>query len=124
MKVEVAVRMEEMVTSNIETDLDVANGAQGEIVKMILHPDEPPIGNEPVVELKRLPVCVLVKLRQTQATQLEGLEDCVILVEPKAIRFQIKAGGEGNRKGKHTMVAQTITQKEYPITAAYAFTNY
>ena len=29
-----------MVTSNIETNLDVTNGANGEIVDIILHPDE------------------------------------------------------------------------------------
>jgi hypothetical protein len=38
--VEIAISMKVMVTSNIKTDLDVTNGAHGEIVDIILHPDE------------------------------------------------------------------------------------
>ena len=32
-----------MVTDNIETDLDITNGAQGEIVDIIPHPEKPPM---------------------------------------------------------------------------------
>ena len=42
-----------MVTKDIETNLDVTNSAQGEIVNIIVHPDESPISaNEPIVHLK------------------------------------------------------------------------
>ena len=37
--VEIAVGMKVMVTSNVETDLNVTNGACGEIVDIILHPN-------------------------------------------------------------------------------------
>lgn len=30
-----------MVTNNVETDLDITNGARGEIMDIVLHPDEP-----------------------------------------------------------------------------------
>ena len=43
--------MKVMVTDNIETDLDITNGARGKIVDIILHPDEPPIGDLPVIKL-------------------------------------------------------------------------
>ncbi|TFK78127.1 hypothetical protein K466DRAFT_457325, partial [Polyporus arcularius HHB13444] len=66
-EVEMAVGMKVMVTSNIETDLDVANGARGEIVDIILHPDEPPIGPDPVVTLHHPPAYILVKLHRTRA---------------------------------------------------------
>ena len=53
--VEFAIGMKVMVTENIEIDLDLTNGARGEIVDIVLHPDEPPIGDEPVVHLKYMP---------------------------------------------------------------------
>src|SRR5271170_6891262 len=52
--VELAVGMRVMVTRNIETDLDITNGARGEITEIVLHPDEPLIGKQAVVELKYL----------------------------------------------------------------------
>ena len=55
---------------------------QGEIVNIILDPDEPPISaNECIVHLKYLSSYLLVKLSYTQASQLAGLEDAVIPVE-------------------------------------------
>ena len=61
--------MKVLVMDNIETDLDITNGAQGEIVDIILHPDKPPISNsEPVVHLQYLPAYILVKLSHTHAS--------------------------------------------------------
>ena len=71
--VEFAIGMKVMVTKNIEIDLDLTNGAQGEIVDIILHPDEPPIGNAPVVHLKYMPAYILVKLSRSRAAALQGL---------------------------------------------------
>jgi hypothetical protein len=73
--------MKAMVTNNIETDLDVANGARGEIVDIILHPDEPALGNEPIMKLTKLPAYILIKMERTRATTLEGLEENVIPVD-------------------------------------------
>jgi len=75
--------MKVMVTENLETDLDITNGARGEIINLILHPDEPPIPSTPIVHLKFLPAFILVKLQKTKALQLPGLESGVIPVEPK-----------------------------------------
>ena len=47
--------MKVMVMDNIETDLDITNGARMEIVNIILHPDEPPIGDLPVIKLQCMP---------------------------------------------------------------------
>jgi len=84
--------MKVMVTTNVETDLDVTNGTCGEIVDIILHPDEPPVGDGPVVKLKYLPAYIPVKLTRTQATQLDGLEGSVIPVElmTSTVKLQMK----------------------------------
>jgi len=49
-----------MVTDNIEIDLDITNGAQGGIVDIILHPQEPLIGNSPVVHMRYMLLYILV----------------------------------------------------------------
>jgi hypothetical protein len=116
---EIAKGMKVMVTSNIETDLDVANGARGEIVDIILHPDEPPIGDGPICELKYLPSYILVRLSRTRATKLEGLEEAVIPVEPASIKYQIKIKNTQNK-----IITRTVTRRQFPMTAAYSFTDY
>ena len=117
--VEMAVGMKVMVTENLETDLDVTNGARGEIVDIILHPDEPPISDEPIVTLRHLPSYILVKMNRTRATQLEGLEESTIPVQVATRSFQIKV-----RKPGGQYVTKTVRRRQFPMTAAYAFTDY
>ena len=69
-----AIGMKVTVMTNIETDLDVANGARGEINDIIFHPKEEVDPSQPIVRLKHLPIRVLVKLYWTRATALDGLE--------------------------------------------------
>ena len=52
------------------------------IVDFVLHLDEPPIGDEPVVHLKCMPAYILVKLSRTRVSTLEGLDTGVIPIEP------------------------------------------
>ena len=61
-EVKLAIGMRVMVTDNIETDLDITNGVQGEIVDIILDPDEPPIDDSPLIHLRKIPSYILVKL--------------------------------------------------------------
>ena len=117
--VELAIGMKVMVTENVETDLDVTNGAGGEIVGMVLHPDEPLYGDESVVTLKHLPVYILMKLNRTRATQLDGLDENVIPVEMATRSFQIKVRGNGGRYS-----TRTVRRWQFPMTAAYCFTDY
>ncbi|KAJ7087486.1 hypothetical protein C8R44DRAFT_576095, partial [Mycena epipterygia] len=74
---EIAIGMKVMETRNIKTDLDITNGARGEIVNIIF-PDEPPIEDGPIVRLQKLPAYTLVKLDHTQATQLTGFDKHII----------------------------------------------
>jgi len=81
--VQIAIGMKVMVTQNIETDLDITNGAWGTIMDIWLRPDEPSFTEfQPLIKLKFLPVCILVKLDCTRTTQLKDLEKQVIPVEP------------------------------------------
>ena len=89
-RIEIEKGMKVLVMDNIETDLDVTNGARGKIVNIILHPDEPPIDeNEPVVYLQYIPAYIFIKLSHTRASRLEGLEDVVILVEAASTSMKI-----------------------------------
>ncbi|KAK7439202.1 hypothetical protein VKT23_017692 [Stygiomarasmius scandens] len=112
---ELAKGMKVMVTSNVETDLDVTNGARGEIVDIILDEEEPDIGDGAEVTLKYMPKYVLVKLTRTRASRLEGLDENVIPVEPMEVKFKVKVPGGGER---------TVIRRQFPMTAAYAFTDY
>jgi hypothetical protein len=111
--------MKVLVTDNVETDLDVTNGVRGEIVDIILHPDEPPIGDGAIVNLKYLPSYILVKLCRTRASKLDGLEESVIPVEVEMTTMKIKVQTQGGK-----IVSRTVLRRQYPITAAYAFTDY
>jgi ATP-dependent exoDNAse (exonuclease V) alpha subunit len=119
--VEIAIGMRVMVTENVETDLDITNGACGEIVGIILHENEPPIAQEAVVKLRYLqvPAYILVKLSRTKASKLTGLDDCVIPVEPSSTTYRMTMVTKGGRKGP-----RTVRRRQFPITAAYAFTDY
>ena len=118
--IEIAIGAQVMVTQNVETDLDITNGARGVIVDILLSPDEPVISHiEPVIKLKHLPVCILVKLNRTRATQLKDLEESVIPVEPACKPFRIQC-----KSSEDKIITRVVRRRQYPITAAYAFTDY
>ena len=61
---------------NIEMDLDVTNGAQGEVVDIILHPDQPPISDNDLFPFAA-PSCIsscqlLVKLSCTHVSRQQA----------------------------------------------------
>jgi hypothetical protein len=97
-----------MVMNNIETDLDITNGTRGGIIDIILDPDEPPIRNGAIVELKYPPAYILVKLQRTRASHLEGLETSFIPVEPRTVRVQIQLMDRNRKKVTHT-----VTRRQY-----------
>jgi len=118
-EVHIAVGMEIMVTRNIETDLDITNGARGTVVDIFLHPDEPAHDEEAMsTTLAYPPVFILVKLNRTRASQLKGLDESVIPVEPITKTFRIDVHENG------TNLTRTISRRQLPVTAAYASTDY
>jgi len=112
--IHLAIGMKVMVTNNLQTDLDITNGARGIIIDIILNPDEPPLDEGSVVKLKYLPECVLVKLSRTRAAALPNLEEGVIPIQRVSTRTQIRVRGK----------SRTVTHTQFPITGAYAFTDY
>ncbi|THH12700.1 hypothetical protein EW146_g7451 [Bondarzewia mesenterica] len=118
-EIELSVGMKVMVTTNLETDLDITNGARGDIVHIALHPDEPSIGTTDTIHLEYLPIYILVHLDRTRTAQLDGLDERVIPIEPSQQTFTI-VNPSLNPKPK----ILTVTRCQLPITAAYAFTDY
>jgi hypothetical protein len=118
-EVPIAVGMEVMVTRNIETDLDIINGAWGTVVNIFLHPEEPPHDEEEsLTTLKYPPAFILVKLNRTRASQLKGLEESVIPIDPITKTFRIDVHENGAK------VTRTMSRRQLPVTAAYASTYY
>jgi hypothetical protein len=119
-KLEIAIGMKIMVTDNIETDLDMTNGARGETVDIILHPDEDiPDEDDNIIHLKHLPAYLLVKLPKTRVTSLMGLDNGIIPIEPATTRYRISME---TKKGEP--IQKSVQRKQFPLTAAYSFTDY
>jgi len=111
-KVKLAKGMKVMVTFNVETDLDIGNGARGEITEITLDERETtflPI--VPIVKLTYPPSYILVKMNRTKAVQLEGLKKGVLPLFPLERTFAIVHG-----KG-----LKTIGRRQLPVTPAYSF---
>lgn len=118
--VEVSLGMKVMVTQNVETDLDITNGARGTVVDILLHPDEPPLQQSGgVTPLKLLPAYILVKLTRTRTSQLPGLEPSVIPVEAVHKSYTIRYSASTGQP-----VTRRVRRQQYPMTPAYAFTDY
>ena len=116
--IQLAIGMKVMVTQNVETDLDITNGARGTIVDIVLDKDEPLLPDENIVNLVHLPSYILVQLDRTRVTQLEGLPPCVIPVAPASKSFTITMMVNGKPQNR------TVKRRQFPMTAAYAFTDY
>jgi hypothetical protein len=100
--------------NNLQTDLDIANGARGVITDIILNPDEHPLEEGALVTLKHLPECVLVKLSRTRTGALPNLEEGVVPIQRISARTQIRVRGR----------SRTVTRTQFPITGAYSFADY
>ncbi|THH14508.1 hypothetical protein EW146_g5828 [Bondarzewia mesenterica] len=117
--VKLAVGMKVMVTTNLSTDLDLTNGARGEITEIVLHPNEPPLKGRSVVHLHYMPLYILAKMGRTRATTLPSLDEQVIPIELSSQTCRINIRGTKRHK-----ITKTIKRTQFPMTAAYAFTDY
>jgi hypothetical protein len=113
---ELAIGAHVMVTLNILTDLDVANGVRGVIEGIVLDERERIMTttNTHSIRLQYPPRYVLVRLDRTKAPTLHGLEENVIPIVPVKKTFSINKNGE----------KETVTRTQLPLTLAYAFTDY
>jgi len=84
-----------VMTFNVETDLDIANGSRGQIVAIALHEEDEAIANEEVVvNVTEPPPYVLVKMERTKVPALPGLPEGVIPLSPLERTFPIVVGKE------------------------------
>ncbi|KIK21826.1 hypothetical protein PISMIDRAFT_103327 [Pisolithus microcarpus 441] len=70
------------------------------------------------MRLERLPLFVLVKMERTRTAKLPNLEESVIPIQPASRTFRIKVKENGKD------IVRTVRRRQFPITAAYAFTDY
>ena len=115
-EIELAIGAPVMVTLNIMTDLDVANGVRGVIDAIVLDERDRSVGTEDghTVKLRYPPRYVLVRLDRTKAPSLKGLSQNVIPIVPVKKSFTITKGT--------SKIA--VNRKQLPLTLAYAFTDY
>jgi ATP-dependent exoDNAse (exonuclease V) alpha subunit len=110
-----AIGMKVMVTMNVETDLYIANGARGEILKIVLDEREPHFDSkEPIIHLSYPPAYILVKMETNKIPKLQGLEASVVPLVTSKKSFTIAFGNE----------KKTVKRNQFPLTPAYAFTDY
>jgi len=72
--------MNVMITFNVETDLDIANGSRGEIRAITLSKEEEQFAREDAVVT--LTAYVLVKMASEKIPSLAGFEESVIPLRP------------------------------------------
>ena len=114
--VELAVGMKVMITENVATEADLANGTRGEIVGIVLDARDEPAntGVDSPIELHYPPAVVFFKPSRSSFPKLANLEEGVLPVFPKESSFFINGKKTGTK----------ITRRQVPMTAAYAFTDY
>jgi hypothetical protein len=119
-EVRIAIGAKVLVTQNIDIDLDLTNGARGEIVDIILHPNEPLISSSSTeIHLQYLPSYILVKMGRTRASRLQGLDDKVIPIEPVSQSISISLLNTNNQT-----IKRTVQRRQFPMTLGYALTDY
>jgi len=122
-----AIGMQVLVTFNIQTDLDLANGARGSIVGIVLHPEEERCDDK-VVSLKFPPLCVLVKMDHTRAPRFPGLPPDVVPIEPITRTMKLSLTTRSQNRSSSILsnetVQRTVKRQQLPIIGAYTFTDY
>ncbi|THG93982.1 hypothetical protein EW026_g7391 [Hermanssonia centrifuga] len=90
-EVEIFVGMSVLVTNNLETDLDLTNGARGEIVGITLDADEPPrpaggVSHDPALPLEDERLEALDRITKAWWTQMGGEERMIAMRAAEATR--------------------------------------
>jgi ATP-dependent exoDNAse (exonuclease V) alpha subunit len=107
--------MKVMLVTNIQTDFDMANGARGTVVDIILDPREPE--EEQRAHERKLhfpPACVLVKLDRMRVSHFGDLPENTVPIFPAESKLRIQVSQK----------TVTITRRQIPLTPAYAFTDF
>ncbi|KAF8180874.1 hypothetical protein BJ912DRAFT_929194 [Pholiota molesta] len=121
-RLEMAVGMKVMITSNISTEGDIANGTRGVIKDILLDAREPtPTPDEHgVVYLRYPPATVLFKPNDGTPLRFEGIEAGVVPLSPVMETFTVSV--QPTRKSQQK--TYQIRRRQFEFTAGYAFTDY
>ena len=115
-EVDITIGMEVMVTFNVSTNLDVANGTRGQVVDIVVDArEEISASNTQTKVLQYPPVYILIRMLHTKADALNGLESGILPITPLTKTFSVVTASSKKI---------TVTCQQLPITPAYAFTDY
>jgi hypothetical protein len=104
-----------MVTMNVKTEHDLANGTRGTLMDIILDSGERGVDhNTSTHTLRYPPRYILFKPDETRAASLPGLPEGVFPIEPITCKYTIDVQGR----------TTSVERKQIPVTGGYAFTDY
>jgi ATP-dependent exoDNAse (exonuclease V) alpha subunit len=110
--------MQVMVTLNVATEADLANGSHGTIKDIVLDPREELVSSDRTkdgaVWLQYPSAMILFQPYHHKFDTFPGLEPGLIPIFPTEVNFTINQNG--HQTGVH--------HHQYPLSAAYAFTNH
>lgn len=118
-RVEIAIGMKIMITDNIATDADLANGSRGVIADIVLDIrevlDREQLKRDGYVKLECPPAAIIFEPIHYSFQKFPDLREGQIPIFPSQTSFNISTTGKPKTK---------ITRRQYPITPAYAFTDH
>ena len=118
-RIEIAIGMKAMVTANIATQADLANGSCGIIADIVLDGREDVDREQAekcgVVELRYPPALVVFEPYHHTFPRFPGLKEGQIPMFPQDLGFTISTTSKLRTK---------IHRRQYPLTPAYAFTDH
>ena len=113
-KVELVIGMKAMVTMNISTDTDLANGSRGVVEDIILDPRERiDVDHGTTIQLQYPPAAILFKPFFSRKHKFPDLPEGTVPIFPTQKKF--KLGGKSGVR---------IEREQFALTPAYAFTDF
>jgi len=117
-RLELAVGMKVMVTLNLATEADLANGSRGVIEDIVLDPRErllrEDVGEDGVAWLHYPPAMILFR-PDHEFEPFPGLDEGLVPIFPSEVTFNIHYGNNPKMQ---------IHQRQFPVCVAYAFTDH
>ena len=117
-RIELAVGMKAMITANVATEADLANGSRGIIADIVLDIREEVNKEEAerdgVVKLQYPPAVVIFEPYHHTFPQFDGLQEGQIPIFPSELGLTISTTGKPRTKIHH---------RQFPLTPAYGFTD-
>ena len=113
-KIELVIGMKAMVTMNISTEMELANGLRGVVEDIILDLREKiDINHSTTIQLQYPPAAVLFKPLFSRKHKFPSLPEGTIPIFPTKKKFKL-----GGRSGVR------IKREQFALTPAYAFTDF